>query len=52
MALSREQPTMPEKLKQKADEAAFQPSKDTKRVPLDPANPDQCVVVGTRLDSK
>ena len=52
VALSREQPAMPEKLKQPAEEAAFQPSKDTKRVPLDPANPGQYVVVGTRLDSK
>jgi hypothetical protein len=30
---------MPAPLKQPANEAAFQPSKDTKKVSLDPANP-------------
>ena len=37
-----------------ADEAAFKPSKETKKVKLNPKDPScsKYVVVGTRLDSK
>ncbi|XP_020149715.1 uncharacterized protein [Aegilops tauschii subsp. strangulata] len=43
---------MPTLDKQPANEATFQPLKDTKKTPMDLANPDQCIVMGTRLDSK
>ena len=33
------QPAMPAPPSQSAGEASFQPSKDTRQVPLDPANP-------------
>ncbi|XP_020183091.1 uncharacterized protein [Aegilops tauschii subsp. strangulata] len=53
VALSREQPAVPDPPSlQSANKATFQPSKDTKQVPLDPANPAQCVTVSTHLDRK
>jgi hypothetical protein len=54
MALAGEQPTVLTPPKPVTDEASFQPSKDTKRVLLNPADPSSSmyVVVGTGLDSK
>ena len=31
---------------------SFQPSRDVKRIPLDPAEPDKCVIVGAGLSDK
>ena len=45
---------MPASAKEPADEASFQPSKETKKLKLNPKDPicSKYVVVGTRLDSK
>ena len=53
-ALAGEQPVMPAQLKQPADEGSFKPAKVTRKVSLDPSNPDssEYVVVGSGLDSK
>ena len=52
MAQASDQPVVPTPPSQSVGEASFQPSKDTRQVPLDPANPTQCVTIGSRLDSK
>ncbi|XP_020169169.1 uncharacterized protein [Aegilops tauschii subsp. strangulata] len=54
VALAGEQPAVPVPLKQSPNKASFRPSKDTKKVALNPADPSsgQFVVVGTRLDGK
>ena len=33
-------------------EGSFKPAKETKQVPLDPANPKQCVTIGAGLSPK
>ena len=45
------QQDMPAGMKPVTD-MAFQPSKDTKQVPLDPAEPGKGVTIGVGLDSK
>ena len=54
VALAGEQASAPPPRKPEIGEASFQPSKDTKRVPLNPADPSSSkyVVVGAGLDSK
>ena len=32
--------------------ASFQPSKETKKVCVDPSNPERQVIIGSNLDSK
>jgi hypothetical protein len=52
VAMAGEQPAVPTPPKTADGEASFQPSKDTKKILLDPAHPEQFTVVGSRLDSK
>ncbi|XP_020150560.1 uncharacterized protein [Aegilops tauschii subsp. strangulata] len=53
VALADEQPAMPAPAKESAGEASFQPSKDTKKIPLNPSDPSysKYIVVGTSLSS-
>ncbi|KAI4990603.1 hypothetical protein ZWY2020_038966 [Hordeum vulgare] len=46
MAQATKQPAVPTPPSQPASKASFEPSKDTKQVPHDPANPKQCVTIG------
>ncbi|KAM3189923.1 hypothetical protein ACQJBY_068275 [Aegilops geniculata] len=52
--LDNETSAMPASAKEPADEASFQPSKETKKVKLNPEDPScsKYVVMGTRLDNK
>ena len=52
VAQATEQPTIPSPPSQSVGEGSFQPAKETKQVPLDPANPKQCVTIGAGLSSK
>ena len=54
VALAQEASAGPILAKDPADEASFKPSKETKKVKLNPEDPNcsKYVVVGTRLDSK
>ena len=54
VALAQEASTTQIPAEEPADEAAFKPSKETKKVKLNPEDPScsKYVVVGTRLDSK
>jgi hypothetical protein len=52
VTMAGEQPAVPTPPKTADGEASFQPSKDTKKILLDPAHPEQFAVVGSRLDSK
>ncbi|KAI4983717.1 hypothetical protein ZWY2020_025583 [Hordeum vulgare] len=52
VAHATEQPAMPAPPSQSACEASFMQSKETKQVPLDPANPKQCVTIGANLSSQ
>ncbi|KAI5011908.1 hypothetical protein ZWY2020_024042 [Hordeum vulgare] len=52
VAQATEQPTIPSPPSQSAGEGSFKPAKETKQVPLDPANPKQCVTIGSGLNPK
>nr|XP_020149338.1 uncharacterized protein LOC109734538 [Aegilops tauschii subsp. strangulata] len=54
VALANETQAVPASAKEPADEASFQPSKETKKVKPNPEDPScsKYVVVGTRLNSK
>jgi hypothetical protein len=54
VALANETPAVPASAKESAGEASFQPSKETRKVKLNPEDPScsKYVVVGTRLDGK
>ncbi|XP_020159430.1 uncharacterized protein [Aegilops tauschii subsp. strangulata] len=54
VALAGEQQAMPAPARESVGEVSFQPSKDTKKIPLNRANPNcsQHVVVGTHLSRK
>ena len=52
VAQATEQPAIPSPPSQSADEGSFKPAKETKQVPLDPANPKQCVTIGAGLSPK
>ncbi|XP_020159845.1 uncharacterized protein [Aegilops tauschii subsp. strangulata] len=54
IALANEMSVVPASAKELAGEASFQPSKETKKVKLNPEDPSctKYVVVGARLDSK
>ncbi|KAI4973280.1 hypothetical protein ZWY2020_028988 [Hordeum vulgare] len=45
-------PVIPNPASQSAGEGSFKPAKETKQVPLDPANPKQCVTIGANLSTK
>ena len=52
--MAKEASVPPIPAEEPADEASFKPSKETKKVKLNPEDPScsKYVVVGTRLDSK
>jgi hypothetical protein len=54
ITLANEMPAVPASAKESAGEASFQPSKETKKVKLNPEDPkcSKYVIVGTRLDNK
>ncbi|KAI4997070.1 hypothetical protein ZWY2020_052412 [Hordeum vulgare] len=52
VAQATEQLALPTPPSQSASEASFDPSKETKQVPLDPINPKQCVTIGANLNPK
>src|SRR4051812_3388499 len=52
VAIATAWPSVPAPPTQTPREASFQPSRDTKKVPLELANPKQCVTIGYHLDSK
>jgi hypothetical protein len=52
VAMAGEQSAMPPNPKVAEGEASFQPAKETKKIILDPAHPEQFAVVGSNLDSK
>ncbi|KAI4987387.1 hypothetical protein ZWY2020_020187 [Hordeum vulgare] len=49
VAQATEQPAIPNPPSQSAGEGSFKPAKETKQVPLDPANPKQCVTIDANL---
>ncbi|KAI5011790.1 hypothetical protein ZWY2020_013927 [Hordeum vulgare] len=52
VAQATEQPAIPSPPSQSARKGSFKPAKETKQVPLDPANPKQCVTIGANLNPK
>ncbi|KAI5006212.1 hypothetical protein ZWY2020_033455 [Hordeum vulgare] len=52
VAQATEQPAIPTPPSQSAGEGTFKPAKETKQVPLDPANPKKCVTIGAGLSPK
>ncbi|KAI5014871.1 hypothetical protein ZWY2020_056261 [Hordeum vulgare] len=52
VAQATEQPAIPTPPSQSAGEGSFKPAKQTKQVPLDRANPKQCVTIGANLNPK
>ncbi|KAI4994439.1 hypothetical protein ZWY2020_034080 [Hordeum vulgare] len=52
VAQATEQPAIPSPPSQSAGEGSFKPAKETKQVPLDPANQKQCVTIGASLSPK
>lgn len=52
VAQATEQSAIPTPPSQSAGEGSFEPAKETKKVPLDPANPRQCITIGANLSAK
>ncbi|XP_020201024.1 uncharacterized protein [Aegilops tauschii subsp. strangulata] len=52
VAMSSEQPAMPDDPKDAEAGASFQPAKETKKIILDPAHPESYTIIGSNLDSK
>ncbi|KAI5000297.1 hypothetical protein ZWY2020_004886 [Hordeum vulgare] len=52
VAQATKRPAIPTPPSQSAGEGSFKPAKETKQVPLDPANPKQCVTIGAGLSPK
>ncbi|XP_020160354.1 uncharacterized protein [Aegilops tauschii subsp. strangulata] len=52
LAMASKQPAMPSNPKDADAGGSFQPSKETKKIILDPAHPEQHAVIGSNLDSK
>ncbi|KAI4993911.1 hypothetical protein ZWY2020_008224 [Hordeum vulgare] len=52
MAHATEQPEIPTPPSQSAGEGSFKPAKETKQVPLDPANPKHYVTIAANLSPK
>jgi hypothetical protein len=52
VAMASEKSAMPTDPKETEAGASFQPTKETKKIALDPAHPERFAVVGTNLDSK
>ncbi|KAI4972666.1 hypothetical protein ZWY2020_003591 [Hordeum vulgare] len=52
VAQTTKQPAIPSPPFRSDGEGSFKPTKETKQVPLDPANPKQCVTIGAGLNPK
>ncbi|XP_020154741.1 uncharacterized protein [Aegilops tauschii subsp. strangulata] len=52
VAMASKQPAMSTDPKDAKGEGSFQPAKETKKIILDPAHPEQYAVIGSNLDSK
>ena len=52
VALAAKKPEMSPIPQESEAEGSFKPTKETKKIPLDPAHPERHAVVGTGLDSK
>ena len=50
--MAGKQPVMSPNPKESEAEGSFKPAKETKKIPLDPENPERYVVVGANLDNK
>ena len=52
VAMAGKQPEVSPNPKELGAEGSFKPSKETKKIPLDPEHPERYAVVGANLDSK
>src|SRR6187401_13776 len=52
VAMAGEQPAIPADPKGAEPQGSFQPSKDTKKIALDPYHPERFAVIGSSLDNK
>ena len=52
VAMAGKQPTLSPNPKDCDAQGSFQPAKETKKIPLDPENPERFAVIGANLDSK
>ena len=52
MAMAGKQLALSPNPKEYDAQGSFQPGKETKKIPLDPENPERFAVIGANLDSK
>ncbi len=52
VAMAGKQPALSPNPKDSDAQGSFQPAKETKKIPLDPENPERFAVIGANLDSK
>ena len=52
VAMAGKQPEMSPNPKESEAEGSFKPTKETKKIPLDPEHPERHAVIGANLDSK
>ena len=52
VAMAGKQPALSPNPKEYDAQGSFQPAKETKKIPLDPENPERFAVIGANLDSK
>ena len=52
VAMAGKQPEISPYPKESEAEGSFKPTKETKKIPLDPEHPERYAVMGTNLDSK
>ena len=52
VAMAGKQPALSPDPKEYDAPGSFQPAKETKKIPLDPENPERFAVIGANLDSK
>ena len=52
VAMAGKQPALSPNPKDCDAQGSFQPAKETKKIPLDPENPERFAVIGANLDSK
>ena len=50
--MAGKQPDLSPDPKESEAQGSFQPAKETKKIPLDPENPERFAVIGANLDSK
>ena len=52
VAMAGKQPALSPNPKECDAQGSFQPTNETKKIPLDPENPERFAVIGANLDSK